>query len=125
MDKLYAKVIETYNQTQSLYMTSKICQITRTKIRKILINEGLLNSFLINKIKTLQKEGKGKKEICSILSISSSIYNENTGYSKCLYHQENRTKQALRNEKFRINEVVYRSRFERLKGEKVNGHKMF
>lgn len=125
MDKLYTNVIETFKKTQSLYMTSKICQITRTKIRKILINEGLLNSPLINKIKRLQEEGRNKKEICSMLAISSSMYNENTGYSKCLYHQENRSKQALRSEKFRIKEVIYKSRFERLKGEKLNGHKMF
>ena len=85
---------------------------------QILITEGLLTSPVIVRIKQLMDQGLNKQDICTMLSISSSTYNDNVGYSKCIYHSENRSKQAIRSERFRIRELLYKERIKRLKGEK-------
>ena len=118
MDNLNEKVIDTYLKYKSILMTSKLNNLSRTKVRKILITEGVIASSLIEVIKKMQLEGITKKEICKSLQISSSLFNDNTGYFKGMYHQEHRSKQALRSERFRIREAIYKDRFKQLKGEK-------
>lgn len=111
-------VVWAYKRNVSVSKISNMYQISRTKVRKILIDNNLLTSPLIEKIKELSLLGHTKKDICEKLSISSSTYNDNVGYSKCVYHSENRSKQALRSERFRIRETLYKERIRRLKGER-------
>lgn len=111
-------VVWAYKRNVSVSKISNMYQISRTKVRKILIDNNLLTSPLIEKIKELSVLGHTKKDICEKLSISSSTYNDNVGYSKCVYHSVNRSKQALRSERFRIREMLYKERIRRLKGER-------
>ena len=111
-------IIWAYKRNISVSKISNMYQISRTKVRKILIDNNLLTSPLIIKIKELKEQGLNKKDICEKLSISFSTYNDNVRYSKCVYYSENRSKQALRSERFRIREMLYKERIRRLKGER-------
>lgn len=112
------EIVNEYKENKSISYIANTLQISRTKVRKILITECLLISPVIVKIKQLMEQGLNKQDICTMLSISSSTYNDNVGYSKCIYHSENRSKQAIRSERFRIRELLYKERIKRLKGEK-------
>ncbi len=106
MEKIIQQVIASYKNNTSVLKISNMHQISRSKVRKILISEGIIVSPLISNIKTLLLEGKNKKQICNILKISSSTFNDNVSYEKGLYHRQERSKQALRSERFRIKEVL-------------------
>lgn len=114
MEKLIQEVIKDYKDNLSLLKISEKHQISRSKARKILISEGLINSTLIIDIRKLLEKGNSKKEICNILNISSSTFSDNVAYKKGLYHQKERSKQALRSERFRIRELLAIKRKNRL-----------
>lgn len=117
MEKLFDEVASIYLETNSVNKTSQRCNISRTKVRKVLITVGLLSSPLINDIKELINKGMDNNQICHYLNISRSIYNENTGYIKGIYNGDNRSKQALRSERFHIKEAIYKERFKKLREE--------
>lgn len=121
MDPLFNKVQSVFSITKSVKKTSEQLNISRTKVKKILITLGLYTSMEIDNINTLLSNGYSKKEVCDLLNISMSFLNECTPYSKCLYHQEKRTKQAFRSERFRIREALYQNRFKKMKEERKNG----
>src|SRR5574344_818241 len=115
MDPLVEKGCSLYQTNKSVLKTSLECQISRSKVKKILVTYNLYSTSTIELIASLIKEGKRKKEICDELKISSSLYDESTPYSKCLYNATNRSKQAIRSERFRIMEEVYRANVKKLK----------
>ncbi len=105
MEKIIQQVIASYKDNLNVLKTSKMHQISRSKVRKILISEGFIDSPLIGNIERLLQEGKSKNQICILLKISSSTFNDNVAYNKGIYHRKERSKQALRSERFRIKEL--------------------
>ena len=124
MDPLFKKVHDVYLSNNSIKKTSCILDISRSKVKKILISIGLYESNISNSIVELKNKGYKKDEICELLKISPSFYNENTPYDKCLYNQNERSKTAIRCERFRIREFVYQERMNKLRKEKLNGKKL-
>lgn len=126
MERLFDEVARTYLDTKSIHQTSLRHQISRTKVRKILIGMGLLDGPLAQAIQEGIKQGKDKKTLCQELCISAATYNDNVGYSKCCYHGESRSKQALRSERFHVREALYKRCNANLKEEgKTHAKRLF
>lgn len=118
MDKLFEKVKKTYVETSSVNQTAIKCLISRVKVRKILISLGLYQNKLSSQITELLEKGHNKVHICHELNISISCLNEHLPYEKGLYQGEERSKQALRSERFRIKETRNKTIINNLKKEK-------
>lgn len=121
MDPIFNKIQDVYSSTKSVKKTSEILNISRTKVKKVLITLGLYLSGDIEKILHLLSIGYSKKEICNSMNISMSYLNESIPYTKGVYYPEVRSKQAIRSERFRIKETLYKKRFNKLKEERKNG----
>lgn len=124
MDPLFKKVHVTYLLNNSIKKTSSALAISRSKVKKILISLGVYKSSISISINELKGKGYKKDEICKLLNISPSFYNENAPYDKCLYNQIDRSKTAIRCERFRIREFIYQERMSKLRKEKLNGKKL-
>ena len=118
MDRLFEMVKKIYAKTHSVNKTASACSISRVKVRKILISLGLYKNELSSQITKLLNEGYSKDFICKKMNISNSCFNEHIPYKKGLYQREERSKQALRSERFRIKENRNKILMDNLKKEK-------
>lgn len=118
MDRLFGMVKKIYAKTHSINKTASACSISRVKVRKILISLGLYKNELSSQITKFLNEGYSKDFICKKMSISNSCFNEHIPYKKGLYQGEERSKQALRSERFRIKENRSKILMDNLKKEK-------
>ena len=118
MDKIFERVGKTYIENKSVSKTASKCLISRVKVRKILISLGLYQSELSSQIAKMLEKGLDKNSICKELKISRSCLNEHLPYKKGLYQGGERSKQALRSERFRIKENRNKNMINNLKMEK-------
>jgi hypothetical protein len=78
---------EYYDKCGSINATSRKFGILHTKVRKILISQGVdIGDKLAASIVDLKKQGYSQKEICKELEISDKVYNAHSEYTKGEYN---------------------------------------
>ena len=105
-NELFEKAERLYSDNQSLKLTAQLLDISRSKLRKILITRGLITSEITDKALQLLKQGKSQKEIAEELKVSNATLSTYLPYGNRIYNKENKSKNALRIEKYRSRQVV-------------------
>ena len=100
-------VVASYKRTGSINDTALQTEISATKVRKILITEGLWESDRSREIRTLSDEGKSSQEIAGELHISRTMVQNYLPYEKGLYDEEEKSETAIRSEKYRERNRAY------------------
>jgi predicted transcriptional regulator len=95
------KVVNVYKKTESITETALQTEISTTKVRKILITEGLWSSTRSQQIRELADQGKSSSEIAENLQISVTMVQNYLPYEKGLYDEPVKTDTAIRSEQFR------------------------
>lgn len=99
--EIIEKVVSVYRKTDSISETALQTDISTTKVRKILITEGLWSSPRSRQIQELSEQGKSSSEIADILQISSVMVQNYSPYKKGLYDEPEKTGTAIRSGKYR------------------------
>lgn len=95
------KVVSVYEKTGSITETALQMEISTTKVRKILITEGLWSSARSLQIRELADQGKSSSEIAETLEISKTMVQNYLPYEKGLYDEPEKTDTATRSEMYR------------------------
>jgi predicted transcriptional regulator len=101
------KVVSVYRKTGSIGKTARQTEISTTKVRKILITEGLWSSARSQQIRELSDQGKSSSEIAEILEISMVMVQNYLPYEKGMYDEPDKTDTAIRSEKYRERNQAY------------------
>ncbi|MBC8452787.1 MAG: hypothetical protein H8D65_02910 [Spirochaetes bacterium] len=101
------KVVSVYKKTESISKTALQTEISTTKVRKILITEGLWSSARSQQIRELADQGKSSSEIAENLQINIAMVQNYLPYEKGLYDEPEKTDTAIRSEKYRKRNRTY------------------
>jgi len=101
------KVVSVYKKTGSISETVLQTEISTTKVRKILITEGLWSSPRSLQIRELSDQGKSSSEIADTLQISTVMVQNYLPYEKGLYDEPQKSDTAIRSEKYRERNRTY------------------
>ncbi len=101
------RVASVYKKTGSISETARQTELSTTKVRKILITEGLWSSSRSKQIRDLADQGKTSSEIAEILGITSVMVQNYLPYEKGLYDEPDKTDTAIRSEKYRERNRAY------------------
>ena len=100
-------VVASYKRTGSINSTALQTEMSTTKVRKILITEGLWQSARSREIQALFDAGKSSQEIADELQISRTMVQNYLPYEKGLYDEEEKSETAERSEKYRERNRAY------------------
>lgn len=89
-------VLNTYNRTECVTDTAKICGISLSKARKILVTHGIYPTALTLQINNLYQSGSSPDEIAHHLNINVKTVLGHLPYTKCIYNTDRPTINALR-----------------------------
>ena len=95
------KIVSVYENTGSITETALQMEISTTKVRKILITEGLWSSARSVQIRELSDQGKSSSAIAETLGISKAMVQNYLPYEKGLYDEPDKTGTATRSEMYR------------------------
>ena len=104
--KLFKEIVKVYRDTCSIQDTSKRFELSRSKVRKILITMHEITSPITESALPLLKEGKTQEEVAEILNISNAILSTYLPYSNRIFYKENRSLNALRCENYRARQQI-------------------
>ena len=105
--EIIEKVVSEYKRTGSISKTALQTEISSTKVRKILITEGLWSSARSLQIRELSDQGKSSSEIAETLEINIAMVQNYLPYEKGLYDEPEKTDTAIRSEKYRKRNRAY------------------
>lgn len=95
-------VIQTYYKNgESIRDTAKIMDISRTKVRKILITMGVLKSDITDKALPLIQGGLSLKEVSQTLNISIATLSTYLPYGNRVNNREIKTNNAIRSKQYK------------------------
>lgn len=100
-------VVAAFKRTGSIDNTALQTEMSTTKVRKILITEGLWQSPRSVEIRALFDAGKSSQEIADELRISQTMVQNYLPYEKGLYDEEEKSESAERSEKYRERNRAY------------------
>lgn len=93
----FQSVVDVYHAChESLRDTAKAMQLSRTKVRKILITMGAIESDITERALALREKGYGRDEIADALGVSAATLSTYTPYGERVYNREEKTKNAIR-----------------------------
>lgn len=95
------EIIELYKTTGSISEVSKQLGVGKWETRKILVDIGVYQSKLSEKIQALREEGYSAEEIANILKKGRSCVFMYLPYEKCKYNSGNPSENAKRIRKCR------------------------
>lgn len=97
-DELFFRsVVDAYHAChESLRDTAKAMQLSRTKVRKILITMGALKSDITERALALREKGYDRDEIADELGVSAATLSTYMPYGERVYNREEKTKNAIR-----------------------------
>lgn len=101
------KVKEAYENSRdgengSIRAVAAQFDLSRTKVRKILITLGVIESDITEKALVLKESGMGLKQIADELCCSMSTVSTYLPYDTVIYNGEERSSGAIRHEKYRM-----------------------
>jgi predicted transcriptional regulator len=115
------KVVMVYQKRGSIRETALQTEISTTKVRKILITEGLWSSVRSREIRELSDQGKSSAEIAEILQISTVMVQNYLPYEKGLYDEPQKTDTAVRSGKYRERNRTYAQKSRSREQQKPEG----
>lgn len=93
----FQSVVDVYHAChESLRDTAKAMQLSRTKVRKILITMGAIESDITERALALREKGYGRDEIADALGVSAATLSTYMPYGERVYNREEKTKNAIR-----------------------------
>ena len=93
----FQSVVDAYHAChESLRDTAKAMQLSRTKVRKILITMGAIESDITERALALREKGYGRDEIADMLGVSAATLSTYMPYGERVYNREEKTKNAIR-----------------------------
>lgn len=95
------KVVKTYRKTESIRETAAYHKISRVKVRKLLITEGLYSTPESIKVNDLLSKGLSTEEVAEKLGMSVGSVNNLSAYRKGENKLEHPTKNAINARKWR------------------------
>ena len=96
-------IVKEYKKEKNITKTAQKAKISPSKVKKILITEGVYECPLSKKIAEMRLEGLSKKIICKRLNISPNLYSANSPYEKGEYNSSNPSHNALKIRRYRKN----------------------
>lgn len=100
--KLYAAIVDAYQQTQSVIKTMEVTGASKLMVQKVLLTEGMWESRRSREVKKLKDAGYTSKEIADQLHISVNGVQAYLPYSRSLYGSA-KTGDSIRSRKKREN----------------------
>lgn len=102
-------ILNTYNRTEHITDTAKICGVSLSKARKVLVTYGIYPTDLTLRINNLYQSGSSPHEIATRLNINVKTVLGHLPYTKCMYNADHPTINAMRIRRTRKNKmIVYR-----------------
>lgn len=93
----FQSVVDAYHAChESLRDTAKAMQLSRTKVRKILITMGTIESDITERALALREKGYASDEIADELGVSAATLSTYMPYGERVYNREEKTKNAIR-----------------------------
>ena len=93
----FQSVVDAYHAChESLRDTAKAMQLSRTKVRKILITMGAIESDVTERALALREKGYDRDEIADALGVSAATLSTYMPYGERVYNREEKTKNAIR-----------------------------
>lgn len=93
----FQSVVDAYHAChESLRDTAKAMQLSRTKVRKILITMGAIESDITERALALREKGYAREEIADALGVSAATLSTYMPYGERVYNREEKTKNAIR-----------------------------
>lgn len=107
-DELYFKtVVDAYEESgESIRDTSKKLGISRTKVRKILITMGIIESEITSEANELLNKGHSQTEVAEMLNISTATLSSYLPYGNRVYNRTEKTDVAKRVEDCRSRQTL-------------------
>ncbi len=99
--ELYDRIIESYEETNSVKRTTEELGTSVIKVRRVLITEGLWSSPTSRKIGELIEQGMSTKEIADKLNYTEKNVQAFSPYTKGEYGRSNRSDDSLRAQNYR------------------------
>ena len=115
------KIVSVYENTGSITETALQMEISSTKVRKILITEGLWSSARSVQIRELSDQGKSSSEIAEKLEISKAMVQNYLPYEKGLYDEPEKTDTATRSEMYRTRNRAHAQKSQSNKPQTMKG----
>lgn len=97
----YQMIIDAYKENSSIKEIAENLGVSVTKVRRVLITEGLWSSRSSRKVGELHQQGLSTGEIAEQLGISDKAVESYLPYSKGVYGDNNRSGSAARSEAYR------------------------
>ena len=97
----YQMIIDAYKENSSIKEIAENLGVSVTKVRRVLITEGLWSSRSSRKVGELHQQGLSTGEIAEQLGISNKAVESYLPYSKGVYGDNNRSDSAARSEAYR------------------------
>lgn len=105
-------IVKEYKQEKNITKTAQKAKISPSKVKKILITEGVYECPISKKIAEMRLEGLSKKIICKRLNISPNLYSANTPYEKGEYNSTTPSYNAIKIRKSRYKKSRTKKRIE-------------
>ncbi len=109
--EFFESVVAVYHDSDcSIRETATQMDISRSKVRKILITMGEITSDITEKALPLLAEGKPQKEVADILGVSVATLSTYLPYGNRVFNREDKTEDAIRSKEYRIRQKSAASR---------------
>lgn len=109
--EFFESVVAAYHDSDcSIRETATQMDISRSKVRKILITMGEIISDITEKALPLLAEGKPQKEVADILGVSVATLSTYLPYGNRVFNREDKTEDAIRSKEYRIRQKSAASR---------------
>jgi len=108
--KLFRNVVDIYEEKRSVRDTAFRTGLSRTKVRKILITMDVISSEITERAVPMIKSGMTLKEVAAELGISTGTLSTYLPYDKRVQGREERSKEAIRSEDYRVRQAIAASR---------------
>ena len=95
LDDLTLKIIKEYKSCSSIRGTARKVKISTSKVKRILLTNGVIHDDYFDAINTLYKAGRSVQEIMEELHLSKSYVSSHLPYTKGLYNAPHPTENAL------------------------------
>ena len=120
-EEFFESVVAAYHSSGCSIREAAIkMDISRTKVRKILITMGEIKSDITEKALPLLAEGKQQKEVADILGVSVATLSTYLPYGNRVFNREDKTEEAIRTEEYRERQKLAASKQVNNVNEKKN-----
>lgn len=102
----FESVVDAYHKSgESIRETATVMELSRSKVRKILITMGEITSEITEAAVPLLAEGKSQQEVAEILGVSVATLSTYLPYGNRVFGRKEKSDDAIRSEQYRARQV--------------------